>query len=177
MLQNVSRWYAVYTRPRWEKKVAESLTRKKIENYCPLNKVLHQWSDRKKMVLEPLFTSYVFVHISRDEQLAVRQTEGVINFVYWLRKPAIIRNEEMETIKRFLNDHTNVRLEKIEVNTNDIVKIVSGPLMLREGKVIEIMHRTVKVLLPSLGYSLIAQVDKVNIEKVENLLPRAVAFE
>ncbi|HEY6975021.1 MAG TPA: UpxY family transcription antiterminator [Chitinophagaceae bacterium] len=177
MLQNVSRWYAVYTRPRWEKKVAESLTRKKIENYCPLNRVLHQWSDRKKIVLEPLFTSYVFVRISSEEQLAVRQTEGVINFVYWLKKPAIIRNEEMETIKKFLNDHINVRLEKIEVNTNDIVKIVSGPLMLREGKVIEIMNRTVKVLLPSLGYSLIAQVDKLNIEKVGNLLPKAVAFE
>ena len=33
------KWYAVYTRPRWEKKVAEILTRRKIENYCPINKV------------------------------------------------------------------------------------------------------------------------------------------
>jgi len=82
MLQNISRWYAVYTRPRWEKKVAGSLTRKKIENYCPFNRVLHQWSDRKKIVLEPLFTSYLFVRISGEEQLAVRQTEGVINFVF-----------------------------------------------------------------------------------------------
>jgi len=177
MLQNVLRWYAVYTRPRWEKKVAELLTRKKIENYCPLNKVLHQWSDRKKIVLEPLFTSYVFVLISSEEQLAVRQTEGVINFVYWLKRPAIIRDGEIEIIKKFLNEHMNVRLEKIEVNTNDIVKIISGPLMSREGKVIEIMNRTVKVLLPSLGYSLIAQVDKVNIEKVENFVPKAVGFE
>jgi transcription antitermination factor NusG len=176
MLTNIFKWYALYTRPRWEKKVAESLTRKKIENYCPLNKVLHQWSDRKKIVLEPLFTSYVFVYISAAEQLAVRQTEGVTNFVYWLKKPAIIRTEEIEIIKKFLNDHINVRLEKIEVNTNDIVRIVSGPLMLREGKVVEIMNRAVKVLLPSLGYSLIAQVDKVNIEKVENLLPKAVDF-
>jgi len=177
MLQNVLRWYAVYTRPRWEKKVAELLTRKKIENYCPLNKVLHQWSDRKKIVLEPLFTSYVFVLISSEEQLAVRQTEGVINFVYWLKRPAIIRDGEIEIIKKFLNEHMNVRLEKIEVNTNDIVKIISGPLMSREGKVIEIMNRTVKVLLPSLGYSLIAQVEKVNIEKVENFVPKAVGFE
>lgn len=176
MLQNGFNWYAVYTRPRWEKKVAQSLTRKKIENYCPLNRVLHQWSDRKKIVLEPLFTSYVFVYISPEEQLTVRQTEGINNFVYWLRKPAIIRSEEIETIKKFLNDHINVRLEKIEVNTNDIVRIVSGPLMLREGKVVEILNRAVKVLLPSLGYSLIAQVDKVNIEKVENLLPKAVDF-
>jgi hypothetical protein len=52
-----TKWYAVYTRPRWEKKVAEILTDKKIENYCPLNKVVRQWSDRKKIVHEPLFTT------------------------------------------------------------------------------------------------------------------------
>ncbi|HCY90719.1 MAG TPA: antitermination protein NusG, partial [Chitinophagaceae bacterium] len=47
-------WYVVYTRPRWEKKVALNLAQKGIEHYCPLNKVRKQWSDRKKMVLEPL---------------------------------------------------------------------------------------------------------------------------
>ncbi|MEO6221006.1 MAG: transcription termination/antitermination NusG family protein, partial [Ginsengibacter sp.] len=48
-------WYVVYTRPRWEKKIAENLLRLGIEHYCPLNKVTRQWSDRKKKVLEPLF--------------------------------------------------------------------------------------------------------------------------
>ena len=65
-------WYAVYTKPRWEKKVADLLTKKQIENYCPLNRVLRQWSDRKKVILEPLFTSYVFVRISESNQLAIR---------------------------------------------------------------------------------------------------------
>ena len=50
------KWYAVYTRPKWEKKVAELLSRKRIENYCPLNKSIKQWSDRKKTIFEPLFT-------------------------------------------------------------------------------------------------------------------------
>jgi transcription antitermination factor NusG len=70
------KWYAVYTRARWEKKVSEYLTRKDIENYCPLNKVLRQWSDRKKIVHEPLFTSYVFVNVSEEQHAFLKQTSG-----------------------------------------------------------------------------------------------------
>jgi len=103
MYSLTKKWYVVYTRPRWEKKVADLLFRKKIEYYCPLNKVYKQWSDRKKLVAEPLFTSYVFVRIDESEQLTVRLTDGVINFVYWLGKPAQVRNEELEAISDFLN--------------------------------------------------------------------------
>src|SRR4030095_8525252 len=106
------RWYALYTKPRWEKKVAEILMRKNVETYCPLNKVKRQWSDRKKVILEPLFHSYVFVRIPEKLQNHVRQTDGVINIVYWLGKPAVIRDAEIEVIKRFLNDFENVKLEK-----------------------------------------------------------------
>ena len=65
-------WYAVYTKPKWEKKVAELLARKGIEHYCPLNRVLKQWHDRKKWVEEPLLTSYVFVYVTPAEQAEVR---------------------------------------------------------------------------------------------------------
>lgn len=166
MPENVN-WYAVYTKPRWEKKVAELLVRKKIETYCPLNRVHRQWSDRKKIILEPLFTSYVFVRISDAEQLQVRMTDGVLNFVYWLGKPAVIKDEEIDVIKRFLNDHDNVQVEKTFVNVNDHVRVISGPLMMREGNVVEVKHKTVKVSLPTLGYTLIAEVDKQNLEKLD----------
>ena len=162
-------WYAVYTKPRWEKKVAELLSNKAIENYCPLNKVQRQWSDRKKMILEPLFKSYVFVCVSESEQIEVLQTNGVLSFVRWLGKPAVIRNEEIEIIKRFLNEHTNVQLEKAELNLNDKVRVLSGALMMQEGKVLEIKGKTVKVLLPSLGFSMVAEIDKTNVEKAQVL--------
>src|SRR5665213_2110975 len=108
MTLDSKKWYAVYTKPRCEKKVADLLVKKNIENYCPLNRVQKQWSDRKKIILEPLFTSYVFVNINSSERLSVQQTYGVLNFVFWLNKPAVIRNEEIDIIKRFLNEHTNV---------------------------------------------------------------------
>src|SRR5687768_3071306 len=129
------RWYAVYTHARWEKKVASLLARKEIENYCPLNKVLRQWSDRKKFVYEPLFTCYVFVRISKKESVSVLQTDGVLNYVNWQGKPAVIRDPEIELIKKFLLDHSNVRLEKIEVNVNDTVHIKYGLFMDQEGRV------------------------------------------
>ena len=159
-------WYAVYTKPRWEKKVAALLERKAIESYCPLNKVERQWSDRRKMVMEPLFQSYVFVHVSDGEHLMVRETSGVLNFVYWLQKPAVIRGEEIEMIKRFLNEYPHVEVERSAVNLHDRVRVIGGPLMMREGNVLEVKNKTVKVLLPTMGYTLVAEVEKTNIEKV-----------
>jgi transcription antitermination factor NusG len=157
-------WYAVYTKPRWEKKVAELLTKKKIQNYCPLNRVRKQWSDRKKTVLEPLFTSYVFVRVSEAEQLPLRETAGIINLVYWLGKPAVIRNAEIDIIKRFLNGHSNVQLERIKVNVNDMVRVIRGPLMEHEGQVVAVKNKTVKVILPSLGYLMSSEVEIGNVE-------------
>jgi transcriptional antiterminator NusG len=156
-------WYAVYTRPRWEKKVADLLTKKRVENYCPLNRVERQWADRKKIVFEPLFTSYVFVNASPEEHLLIKQTDGILNFVYWLGQPAIIKDEEIDAVKHFLADYSNVQLEKVAVNVNDHVKITSGPLMSREGNVIEVKNRTVRVMLPSLGYAMVAEVDKASV--------------
>jgi len=160
------KWYAVYTRPRWEKKVADLLVRKHIETYCPLNKIVRQWADRKKLVLEPLFTSYVFVHTTPQEHLAIKQTDGILNFVYWLGQPAVIRDEEINAVRQFLDEHHNVQLEKIDVNIHDRVRIASGPLMAVEGDVIEVRSKTVKVQLPSLGYALSAEVEKSNVEVI-----------
>ena len=165
------KWYAVYTKSRCEKKVADLLTRKGIENYCPLNRVQKQWSDRKKIILAPLFTSYVFVRVSSDDQLAIRQTDGILNFVYWLSKPAVIRDEEIEVIKQFLNEHTFVRLEKVSMNINDMVRIVAGPFMELEGKVVSFKNKSVKVMLPSLGYLMHVEIETANVKIIRENVP------
>lgn len=153
-------WYAVYTKPRWEKKVHSLLTDQGIESYCPLNRVKKKWSDRMKWVDEPLFKSYVFVRILPEEQTRVRMVPGVINYIYWLGKPAVIKDREIEDIRRFLNEYTDVKVEPIELKPDDKVIIRTGLLMDREATVTRIMHKTVEVLIESLGYKLVAQVDK-----------------
>jgi transcription antitermination factor NusG len=164
-------WYAVYTKPRWEKKVAETLARSSFEAYCPLNRVQRQWHDRKKIIAEPLFTSYVFVRTDESRHGELRKINGVINLVYWLRKPAIIRDEEIIMIRKFMDQYTNVQLEKTIVNVNDVVRVIKGPLMEQEGNVIAVRNRTIKIALPSLGYVMVAEVEKQNVEVIVKQVP------
>lgn len=154
------KWYAIYTKPRWEKKVNTLLIEKGLESYCPLNKVRRKWSDRIKLVEEPLFKSYVFVKIDDEKRTEVRMTDGVVNFVYWDGKPAIIRDKEIQAIKKFLDEYENVQLIKIEIRPDDRVRVVAGPLTDAEGKILEIKNKTAKVQIDSLGYILVAHINQ-----------------
>lgn len=157
-------WYAVYTRPRWEKKVGSLLDKGAIENFCPLNKVVKKWSDRRKTIYEPLFSCYVFVHVTAGERIRVYNTEGVIRFVEWAGKPAVIRDEEMQVLRELVRDHEGLSVERMTVNPNDKVRIIRGPLEQMEGNVSQVLHRSVKVILPGLGYAITAEVSCDNIE-------------
>ena len=158
----------MYTRSRCEKKVAALLTKRSIENYCPLNRIMKQWADRKKMIYEPMFTSYVFVHAFESEVFSIKQiTSDIVNFVYWLGKPAVIKEEEIENIKKFLSEHTDVQLEKQNLQIDDKVRIISGPLINVEGNITGIANHKVKLSLPSLGYMMIAEVKSSNVELIQ----------
>ena len=157
-------WYAVYTKPRWEKKVAESLMKNRLESYCPLNRVVRQWSDRKKVIEEPLFNSYVFTRLLPSEQTLVRQINGVVNFVYWLGRPAIIRAEEIQVIRDFLHQYQNVKLEKAPIHIDDDVQIIQGPLVEMIGKVVSVNHKLVRVIIKSLGYALTAELERHHVK-------------
>jgi transcription antitermination factor NusG len=161
------KWHAVYTKPHCEKKVADILTRKGIENYCPQHKVYNQGNDRRKIIHAPLFPSFVFVRISMDEFSIVRQTNGIVNFIFWLSKPAIIKDKEIEIIKRFLKEHSFVKLEKVDVCFNEVVQINSGPLIEQEGNVVSIKNKFVKMILPSLGYTMCAELETVNVKVIK----------
>lgn len=158
-------WYVVYTKSRCEKKVADFLSKRNVENYCPLNRVYRQWSDRKKMVTEPLFNSYVFIHACEAELNAIKKlTNNIVNIVYWLGKPAIIRNEEIEQIRYFLNEYSNVTIEKQPVRMNEMVRIIKGPFRNLEGTVAAIKNNMLVLSLPTLGYKMMAEVSTSNIE-------------
>ena len=163
----IRKWLAVYTRPRWEKKVNQLLAEKGVEGYCPLNKVSRKWSDRVKVVEEPLFKSYVFVKVNDADRTDVRMTPGVINFVYWQGKPAVIKEKEINAIKRFLDEYENVEVQPIEVKVNERVKITKGPLMDQEGQVLELKHKKAIVAIDSLGYILVASVEKSKLATVK----------
>lgn len=165
--QTSKKWFAVYTRPRWEKKVHKLLKEKGIESYCPLNKVHRKWSDRIKIVDEPLFKSYVFVKVNEEEKTPVRMTQGVVNFIYWLGKPAVIKEREIDAIKKFLNDHHDVEVRSIDIKEGKKVMVQSGILMGKEGIVKRVMHKKVEVVIESIGFILSAYIDKSKIVLLE----------
>lgn len=133
---------------------------KGTESYCPLNKIKRKWSDRVKVIEEPLFKSYVFVKISDEERTQVRMTTGVVNFVYWNGKPAVIKEKEIAIIRRFLDEYENVEAEPMDIKINERVKITTGPLMDQEGKVLSVRHKTAQIAIDSLGYMLVAYIDR-----------------
>ncbi|OJU25775.1 MAG: antitermination protein NusG [Sphingobacteriales bacterium 41-5] len=154
------KWYVVYSKPRWEKKLYAKLLEAGIEAYCPLNKVKKKWSDRMKTVEVPLFTSYVFVKILENQKSKVRETPGVVNFVYEEGKPAVIREKEIEKIQRFLEEYQNVEVVPSEFHKGQIVKVNEGLFVDEEGKVIDTHNNKVRVVIKSLGYDLVAEFDK-----------------
>ena len=160
------KWLAVYTRPRWEKKVNQLLIEKGLESYCPLNKVRRKWSDRVKVVEEPLFKSYVFVKVNDEDRSTVRMTSGAINFVYWDGKPAVIKEKEINAIKRFLDEYDHVEAKPVDLKVNQRVRVTNGTLMDREGKVLDLRHKTAKVAIDSLGYILVAYIDRTKLTSV-----------
>jgi len=159
-------WYAVYTRPRWEKKVAGLLLEKGIEHYCPINKVTRQWSDRKKVVMEPIFKGYVFVKLEDQKKWEVKQIPGILNFVYWLGKPAIIRDEEIDIIRKFLNEFDDVQVEEKGLVVNSEVRIKQGVLMNYNGIVIEVLGNRAVVKIDNMDIQLSAHFDKKNLELI-----------
>jgi len=165
----MAKWFAIYTKPRWEKKVNQLLTDKGVECYCPLNKVKRKWSDRTKTVEEPLFKSYVFVKVTEEERTKVRLTNGVVNFVYWNGKPAIVREKEIQTIKLFLDEHENVQVRPMDLTVQQRVLITSGTFMDRTATVLDVRKKEVKVSIDSLGYELIALVDKNKIALLDDV--------
>ena len=166
MTETTSNWYAVNTRPRWEKKVAQILDTKGIENYCPVNKVVKQWSDRKKIILEPIFKCYVFVKVEEQKKWDVKRIDGILNYVYWLGKPAKIKEEEIDTIKKFLHEFSDVAVEQIGLQVNQKVRIRQGVLMNYEGILLELSGSRAFVKIESMGLQLSAHFDKKNIENI-----------
>lgn len=134
-------WIAIYTRPKYEKKVHAELLQKGFSSYLPLQKVLRQWSDRKKWVELPLFFNYVFVQIQEKDYFNVLNTNGVVSFVSFENKVAVIPNAQINTIKKFLCGSSNIETLEALPDVGDEVEIVAGPLMGIKGSLISIKGR------------------------------------
>lgn len=161
------KWYAVYTKPRWEKKVAERLEEKGIENYLPLMKTLKLWSDRKKWVQEPLFRSYIFLYISENQYLSSLQTPGVVRYVTIGRERISIPPVQIEAVRQFVESGDDILTDTPEMHIGDRVIVRRGQLKGLEGTLVEFhqKHR-VRIMIEGIQQSLHIKVPKSFLEKL-----------
>ncbi len=143
-------WYAVYTRPKNEKKVTDQLVKLGIEVYCPLVTQVKQWSDRKKKVETPLISSYVFVNLEEKDRDKVFEAFGVVRYLFWLGKPAIIRDEEIYLLKDSLKEVIST-FEISEIKPGDVLNISRGPFQGKEGVVKAVEKNKIQLILKELG--------------------------
>jgi transcription antitermination factor NusG len=156
-------WYAVYTKQHREKKVASLFTKRKIENFCPLNYRKIKSFRRIKILREPLFKSYVFINTTPAEIALIKEVDGVINFLYWRDEPAVIKQDEIDLIKEFTSYQRDIELERVQVNVHEVAKVVDGPSYSKERNGSALKNRALKVSLPSLGYIMQAKIEDESI--------------
>lgn len=120
------KWFVLYTKPQNEKKVNEGIRQLGIESFCPMIKTRRKWSDRFKLIEQPLFKSYCFVRLAEKERAKVFDVPGVVRYLFWLRQPAVVRQEEIEAIKELLSqcEHEKIRIGNFRAE--DTVRIKSG---------------------------------------------------
>ena len=147
-------WYVLYTKPRHEKKIAERLTGAGYTTYCPLYKVKRQWSDRTKVVEEPLFRSYIFIHIEDHKREEVFTFPGTVRYLFWLRKPAVVRPVEIEAIQKWLGHYDHDCLEVEDITPGTLVRITSGQFMNEEAILLDQTRNKAVVQLKELGIQL-----------------------
>jgi transcription antitermination factor NusG len=159
-------WFAIYTKSRYEKKVADSLMEKGIQAWIPLLKTLRQWSDRKKWVEVPLFHSYVFVRSKANTIKKALEVNGAVYVVSFSGKPTAIPDEQIEWLRLLLSSS-----EKFEISFDDFtfgepVSVEKGVLRGMKGKFVNYKGKNrVLVQIEAINQNLLIDINPAFLSK------------
>lgn len=151
-------WYVLYTAARAEKQVAARLESEGVEVFLPLHKTKRRWSDRMKVVEMPLFKSYVFVQCPEHRLYNLNTIYGVSRTVFYLGKPAKVRQVEIDAIREFLKLAENHDI----LTSGDKVEIIAGLFEKQKGKVLRVDEKGVALFLEELGAKIYVDLSSVN---------------
>lgn len=153
-------WYAVYTKLNNERKVTTLLSKKKVENYCPQNRITQPNNgSKRRLEFEPLFPSFVFIYITEAEIKLLKKINFVIDFVYWLGNPVVITDTEIENIKLFIQQYGNIVIEKSKVNSGGTTRIINDK---NSNAAFVKTESVIKLQLPSLGFTMVTQLEEID---------------
>ncbi|WP_263383693.1 transcription termination/antitermination protein NusG [Granulicella arctica] len=125
-------WYAVYTYPKHEARVAKELSSREITNFLPTFVTTSRWKDRTVQLATPLFPGYVFAQIEPAERSKILMTNGVVRILSYNGKPALIPDSEIDAIKLCLRTGS-ARSVVGPIAVGERVRVRSGPLAGLEG--------------------------------------------
>lgn len=162
-----SRWLVGYCAPRSEKQVYDKLLKQGYNAYLPLAKSSRKWSDRVKIVEVPLFTSYIFVHLTDYEAYqALRNTPQLVRFIFSEGTFAEISDKEIESIKKFLSKTEGYQFSFEE---NQVVEVREGILKGRKGTITKLGKTKMQLRIEEFGWVVTAEILRTQAKSVPTI--------
>ena len=161
-------WYAIYTKPRNEKKVYSLLVDKDVESYLPLISRVSQWKDRKKKIEIPLFNSYLFANFDYKFRFNVLETSGIVKIINFNGIPAVVPDWQIESLRKMLEYPTDLKLENY-IKLGELVEILDGPMKGLRGSVLN--HKGSDRLLLTIDgikQSLSVEISQTNLKRINS---------
>ncbi len=162
-----AKWYAFYTAPRAEKKVAARFEEENIEYFLPLIKTMKVWSDRRKMVEIPLINSYIFVKVQEHLLRDVLNVHGVSRYISFEGKPAAIPEYQINNLRLLVNSEEEFEISGENLRPGDAVEVTHGTLGGLRGELIKIGNKNkVVVRIDRLDLNLVVTIQKAFLKKL-----------
>ena len=171
--KTIMRWYAVYVKSRYEKKTAKLLEDRHIEVYLPLLNRLKQWSDRKKMVEEPLFKSYIFVRTDLKNYYDILNTPGIVRFIGFEGRPAPVPDNQIVAVKQFVGEYDDTcdYDELQNLSEGQMVEIVYGEMRGLIGRLVSLQGKQRLIVdIESVGRSIPINISRSQVRSLQNSL-------
>ena len=149
------KWHVLYTKPRHEIKALERLAQNGFEVYCPMKTTLKQWSDRKKKVSVPLLPSYIFIKTTEKNRAIPLTDPSVLNYIFWLGKPAIVREYEINTIKGIISKDKVQEFEIRQLNIGDKIDVNKGQIKSKNAIIKTISNNYITAEIKELGMKIV----------------------
>jgi transcription antitermination factor NusG len=164
---NNRNWYVLYTRPHHEKKLAARLNSAGYIVFCPFQKVRRKWSDRTKMVVEPLFKGIIFIQIEDCKRNEVLLFPGAVRYLFWQGRPAIVGTEEIATIQKWLGHYENKLMQVCQIKPGSKVRVISGKFINAEGVLVDVSDRKALMRLKELSVFLCLDLSQNEIQALQ----------
>lgn len=161
-------WFAIRTSLRWEFRASSELSCRGVETYLPRSRARHQWSDRSKIVDQPLFPGYLFSRFQIADRVRILQVPGVKQIVGVGNTPQPISVLQLDDLKALIATNTGL-VPWPYLSSGQRIKIDRGPLAGVNGFVVSAEEGALRIVvsLDLLQRSVAAVIDRDSIGAVE----------